>query len=71
MTILSLMYLRGEGCDVDLVKSFEWLRRSAEEGYAEAFRILAEKYRVGEGCEIDLIEADRWEEKNRLSSGVA
>jgi TPR repeat protein len=71
MALLSVLFSQGDGCEADLVKSFEWLKRAAEGGSVKAYQALAEKYRVGEGCDIDLIEAERWEEKNRLSSGVA
>jgi TPR repeat protein len=70
MARLSDMYCRGDGCEVDLVQSFEWLRKSAERGCEEAFQALALKYMNGSGCEIDLKEAERWEEKFKAISDV-
>lgn len=54
------MYEQGQGREVDLAKSVEWLRRGAELGDTRAQLYLGLAYEKGRGAERDNRQAARW-----------
>ncbi len=57
---LGYMFFFGQGCNQDVAKAFLWIRRSAEQGYAQAQLLTARFYFAGLGANRDHTEAVRW-----------
>lgn len=57
---LAYMYLRGEGTEQDLEKAFEWTKKSAEQGFAQAQNELGRAY---EQMKQDYNKAIEWYQK--------
>ena len=58
--ILSTMYRRGLGVDVDEYKGFDWCEKAANEGHLEAQFQLGLMYLEGEGVSEDETKAQNW-----------
>lgn len=58
--ILSTMYRRGLGVEVDEYEGFSWCKKAAEEGHLEAQFQLGLMYLEGEGITEDETEAQNW-----------
>lgn len=58
--ILSTMYRRGLGVDMDEYEGFFWCKMAAEEGLLEAQFQLGLMYLEGEGVTEDETEAQKW-----------
>jgi len=58
--ILSTMYRRGLGVDLDEYKGFDWCKMAAEEGHLEAQFQLGLMYLEGEGISEDETKAQNW-----------
>ena len=63
MNNLSVCYFNGDGVAQDKTKSFEWMKKAAEAGFADCFIDLAGKYYYGLGTEIDMDAAYYWSKK--------
>ena len=57
---LGMIYLRGDGVDVDAKSAVEWFKRSAEQGHKAAQLALADCYTYGWGVEVDESKAEYW-----------
>ncbi len=64
MNNLSIYYINGHGCTKDLVKSFEWMKKSAEGNYREAYAPLAYKYANAVGTAKSDEQANYWAQKS-------
>ena len=58
--ILSIMYRRGVGVDVDEYEGFLWCEKAAENGYLEAQFQLGLMYLEGAGVTEDETQAQNW-----------
>ena len=58
--ILSTMYRRGLGVEVDEYKGFDWCEKAAKEGHLEAQFQLGLMYLEGEGVSEDETKAQNW-----------
>ena len=56
-------YFLGEGCEVDYEKAFGFFKRSAELGYPDGIRIIAQCYEEGSGVDASRDMARQWYEK--------
>lgn len=63
MALLGLCYAKGLGVEKDEWQSYEWYRKSAEAGDAEAMRLLGLCYEHGTGVEKDEAQAQYWKQK--------
>ena len=54
------MYEFGEGVGEDFTKAFQWYRKAAEQGHAEAQYSLGFMFEFGEGVAKDLNQARYW-----------
>ena len=54
------MYLKGTGVEQDYQKSYEWFKKGAEKGLAEAQFNLGICYAKGEGVQQDYDTAIKW-----------
>ncbi len=54
---LGIRYLHGSGLEADDRMAFEWLAKSAAQGYVEAVGELGTLYRFGRGAARDLLAA--------------
>lgn len=52
--ILGLMYLKGDGVQIDFSKAFELFRTAAIKGHVRAYYDLGAMYRNGEGIEVNI-----------------
>jgi len=57
---LGMIYLRGDGVEVNGKLAVEWFRRSAEQGHKAAQLALADCYTYGWGVEVDESKAEYW-----------
>lgn len=57
---LALMYFQSNGVDHSDRKGVFWLRKAAEQGYAEAQANLGDVYQIGLATRKNLVEADKW-----------
>ncbi|HTK95098.1 MAG TPA: tetratricopeptide repeat protein [Terriglobales bacterium] len=57
---LGMTFHDGKGVPANDLKSAEWVRKAADQGYAPAENELGVMYRLGEGVERDKAEAVRW-----------
>ncbi|MBW2293954.1 MAG: sel1 repeat family protein [Deltaproteobacteria bacterium] len=57
---LGMVYERGQGVPVDLVRAISLFRRAADLGLLNAQNALGRAYESGMGVEVDLEEALRW-----------
>jgi uncharacterized protein len=71
MNNLSECYENGEGTFFDLVKSYEWCKKSAEFGNNHAQNRLALKFENGIGVQIDLKQSFFWYLKSAESGKVS
>ena len=60
MNGLGYMYLKGTGVEQDYQKSYEWFKKGAEKGLAEAQFNLGICYAKGEGVQQDYDTAIKW-----------
>jgi len=60
---LSACYINGIGVTKDMPKGIEWLRKSAEQDYAEAEFILGTAYTFGRGVVKDSVQSAKWYQK--------
>jgi uncharacterized protein len=60
MTILSTMYLRGQGTVADAQAAERWARRAAEAGKADAQFVLGWMYTQGVGVVVNREEGLKW-----------
>ena len=61
---LGMIYLRGQGVDVNQTAAVEWLKSSAEQGHLAAQLALADCYTYGWGVEVDEEKAEYWRQKS-------
>ena len=59
-----MCYFNGYGVAKDMVEAVKWLRKSADQGYADAYFDLGECYRNGYGVTKDMVEAVKWLRKS-------
>lgn len=57
---LGMIYMRGDGVNVDAKSAVEWFKRSAEQGHRAAQLALADCYTYGWGVEVDETQAEYW-----------
>ncbi len=55
-----MLYVRGAGVPKDEAEGVKWLRKSAEQGFAQAQYNLGMAYRAGSGVEKDNVQAYFW-----------
>lgn len=55
--------IKDHGIEINKTSPLEWLRKSAESGFAEAQYILADCYRCGDGMPENIAEAVLWYRK--------
>jgi TPR repeat protein len=57
------MYEQGQGVPQDAAEAARWYRKAAQQGHAEAQKILGDMYANGHGVARDAAEAARWYRK--------
>ena len=68
MAVLGSLYANGYGAEKDVAKEgFEWSRKAAEVGDAEAMMALTMMYYEEVGVLQDIREAEKWAEKAAAS----
>lgn len=58
--ILGINYAGGHGVPQDLIESFSWFYRAAEQGHAESQAIVGIMYQVGEAVAQDDGKSEWW-----------
>lgn len=61
---LGMIYLRGEGVEINQKSAAEWFKLSAEQGHMAAQLALADCYTYGWGVEVDESKAEYWKNKS-------
>ena len=61
--MLGTLYYLGKGVQKDYTKAAYWMKKSAEQGNAEAQRILGSMYHDGKGVSKDDKQAAYWLKK--------
>ncbi len=61
---LGMIYLRGDGVEVNWSAAVEWFKSAAEQGHMAAQLALADCYTYGWGVEIDEEKAQYWRNKS-------
>ena len=61
--MLGTLYYQGEGVQKDYVQAAYWIKKVAEQGNAEAQRILGSMYHDGKGVPKDDKQAAYWLKK--------
>jgi TPR repeat protein len=54
------MYAKGQAVAKDNAEALKWLRKSGEQGYAEAQSLLGVMYYLGQGVAKDDVEGIKW-----------
>ena len=67
---LGVMFERGKGVPVDLVKAAEWYRKAAEKNNPSAQNNLGVLYGKGLGVKADLVTANYWFSRAALGGSV-
>ena len=68
---LGRMYASGSGVEKDYVESFDWYKRAAAAGNADAMYSLGEAYEHGTGVREDVQRAVHWYEEAALHGNKA
>ena len=63
LSFLAEMYVRGDGCSVNMKEAIKLYQLAAERGHAEAMHKLSDIYKYGRGVAINSEEANSWLEK--------
>ncbi len=64
--------MQGRGVEQGIEKTFEWMEKAAEQGFADAQLGLATMYEYGRGVQADQTKSGEWMEKwmeNMASQG--
>lgn len=61
---LGMIYLRGEGVEINQKSAAEWFKLAAEQGHMAAQLALADCYTYGWGVEVDESKAEYWKNKS-------